>query len=40
MVAHFGDRIIPGAELSAWLDANPDVRALNGAVRQKALADR
>ncbi|WP_033343746.1 cytidylyltransferase domain-containing protein [Catenuloplanes japonicus] len=40
VVAHFGDRIVPVAELSAWLDANPDVRALNGTVRQKALADR
>ncbi|MDP9797812.1 spore coat polysaccharide biosynthesis protein SpsF [Catenuloplanes nepalensis] len=40
VVAHFGDRIVGVGELSAWLDANPDVRALNGEVRQKALADR
>lgn len=40
VVDHFGDRIIGVRELSAWLDANPDVRALNGEVRQKALADR
>ena len=40
VVTHFGDRVIGVGELSAWLDANPDVRALNGAVRQKALAER
>jgi hypothetical protein len=33
----FGDAGVPLTKLVDWLDAHPQVRALNSAVRQKAL---
>lgn len=37
VVAKFGDTPIPYRELVEWLDLNPEVRAINAAVRQKEL---
>ncbi len=39
VVEEFGDACVPVAKLSAWLQARPDVRELNSAVRQKALEE-
>jgi spore coat polysaccharide biosynthesis protein SpsF len=39
VVAEFGERLVPLRELVGWLDAHPEVRELNAAVEQKALAE-
>jgi spore coat polysaccharide biosynthesis protein SpsF len=37
VVAHIGDASASLPKLAEWLDANPEIRALNAAVRQKPL---
>lgn len=39
VVAAFGERLVPVRELTAWLDAHPEVSGLNALVEQKALTD-
>lgn len=37
VVEHFGDNPVPLRTLTAWLTENPDIRAINADVQQKAL---
>jgi spore coat polysaccharide biosynthesis protein SpsF len=39
VVAHFGDRTIPAGDLIRFLLDNPQIRALNQAIRQKELVE-
>src|SRR4051794_35183264 len=39
VVGEFGDRLVPLRELVEWLEAHPDVVALNAHVEQKALVE-